>query len=87
MGSEMHTPPSRESAHGCKVLRSGSFRATPELPATQVGRSAALMRRKRQGTHFILCNLGGTTEQFIGSLVPFGMGLFFVFCAHPPRLP
>ena len=29
----MHTPPSRESAHGCKVLRSGSFRATPELPA------------------------------------------------------
>ena len=29
------TPPSRESAHGCKVLRLGSFRATPELPANR----------------------------------------------------
>ena len=88
MGSEMHTAVQRERFQ-LQGVPAGSILRRPGASGDTSRTQRSVNAPKAAGDTFyhISCNLGGTTEQFTGSLVPFGMGLFFVFCAHPPRLP
>ena len=76
---------SRESAHGCKVLRSGPFRATPELPANanRTLRSVNAPKAAGDNLSFAIWVVPRSFEQH--SLRPLiGMEAVFVFCACLP---